>query len=221
MYRVLLLANVMGCQRSEECAAGFELGDDGLCYEIAVEEPTTSPFDTATTPVEAPNLVDVMMEGWPACDSTTGNGEIDLETGCVIGICESDTYEEVVLAVGEPVDMYDYDGSVFAVWLPGVGAYFIDLDVDGQPDPDAMVYYIVVVAGVDLQTEDGLGPDVPMSCFLDAFGDPDFIGIDDLTGDWQILYADWYGPSVRAYDFLDGPFEGSDGIADWLYVAYN
>jgi hypothetical protein len=220
MYRIVLLAGGMGCGGSEECDAGFELGDDGLCYEIADEEPAAT-SDSATTPEDVPDPVDILTAEWPACDATTGNGEIDLEAGCVIGICELDTYEEVVLAVGEPVDTYDYEGSIFAVWLPGVGVYFVDLDLDGQPDPDALVYYIIVTADVDLQTDDGLGPGAPMSCFLDTFGDPDFIGVDDRTGDWQILYMDWYGPSVRAYDFLNGSFEGSDGLADWLYVAYN
>ncbi len=159
------------------CSAGFDLHDDGLCYEIPAED--TDPVDT-DAPEEEPATVEDVLDALPACEGGYDDGRMDIEAGCADGACVGMTYAEINEALAEEGYCFayhiDYDGNeygyAFCDWSNGISTDFADDDFDGLPDEGNRAYSISVNLPFDGGTSDGLSLDAGMRCFVDALGKP-------------------------------------------------
>lgn len=204
-----------------ECIDGFELRNDGHCYPYALTE---EPLDTGTPPDDTGgvvNPIDAWIESWEDCEAGSGNGELDLERACAWGICAGETYDEAVAAAGQPVELDTSDpGWVYAYWGHSVACWYYDNDFDGLPDPDTGCTFVTVFPDSGASTVDGIGSGDSLGCFVDLFGDPGLIEVQDLDG-WQITALEWNDPDLKVWDYYGkGDVEGSDGAADFIYLGY-
>lgn len=160
-------------------------------------------------------IADVATEAGPdisaslrACTAAEGGGEIDLVNACVEDVCVGDTYADVVDRLGTPQDI-----SAWVQWASGVG---VDFDPEGDPPPDeAVAVEIWLVAPYAGRTTNGLGIDVPMSCFIDALGLPDIVDLWTVGNYYVPFGMYWSGPNLSIFDedVLTG---GADNVVDTL-----
>lgn len=192
-----------GCQGDPTaCEAGFELRDDGLCYQD----------DAAPAPA---TLGDV-FDGMEPCDLDPGDGRIDLETGCADGACGDMDYDEINDALGSTgaCSTNTFDATlVSCTWDGGYAASFDDLDADGAPDAGSDAFTLTLDPPYRGTTDAGLGLSVGMRCFVGVLGDPGdvlYVRIDD---EYLAFYMGWDG--LTAYDFYSGEGQfGPDGVVD-------
>ncbi|MES2638787.1 MAG: hypothetical protein V4850_04875 [Myxococcota bacterium] len=179
----MLLLALLACAPDVTCADGSTLGADGLCYEKS----------------SAPPTVDDVLATLPCGEPVTGDGRIDLATGCAAGACVGATYADVSAALGDPghcdTDASEYAGvttsQVYCAWDSHVGVYFADSDRDGVADARAVADGIYTFAGFQGTTTDGLGMDAPLGRFLDALGAPDGVSLVRAGADWSVSAAWW------------------------------
>lgn len=214
---VAMMVLSFGCGKpDDECSPGF-FARDGLCYQV--DEPKTTTSSSSTTP---PDPMGDLRAGWPACDVTSGEGTLDV-AGCALGVCGGETYVDAVASLGEADDLdatVDL-GYVYATWLEGVATWYPDVDVDGEIDEGGLATWVTVYPSSIASSEDGLGPGVAMSCFVDQLGEPDVIDLSFRFDDWEIISLEWYDIDVKVWDFINGrEVDRSDGDADFIYLSY-
>ena len=110
----------------------------------------------------------------PACTSHDGDGRLDLDLGCADGACSSATYDEWVVALGDPGECSQSStgSNVRCEWSQGIRTYFDDDDADGLPDAGDAAGVVYVSPPYDGLTQEGLGLGVSLRCYTDALGDP-------------------------------------------------
>lgn len=215
----MLFITLLACQTPADCAAGFTLDDDGMCYG-------TGPEDTDPPAAEPPTIENV-LEALPACEPVTGSGQLDFITGCADGACPGMTYSEIVTALGDDGvcsgQYLEFDeftlNSASCDWDNGVSTTFADEDRDGVPDEFDTAFSIYVMSTFEGTTEHGLGIGVQTSCFIDELGVPDTVGFTLVDKDWLLSGASWGAGGVSLSDSYNtgGSFE-PDGLADTLYL---
>ena len=197
MFLLLLVACYPG---PSACDSGFEMHDDGLCYEVA-STPTVQDLLDAMTP----------------CDTTSGNGRVDLDTACADGACAGMTYSELNTALDETGTCSENTftpNTAFCGWTDGISTSFDDTDGNGTPDADSASTYLSLSAPYDGTTTDGLGVGVQLSCFVDSLGPPEVIDyLQQSNQDYAPDLMLW--SNVAVTDFLSTDLlPSSDGLAD-------
>jgi hypothetical protein len=210
------------------CAAGFEAGADGLCYEVgsSPDDDTDDPAIDTAPPTgddddDEVTLDDVLAALWP-CTARPGDGELDLGRGCAGTVCAGMTYDELVAELGdaEVCDAltFAFGGYSFSyvdcAWPNGLGGQFDDLDEDGLPDPDSTTFVLSVDPPYAGTTAEGYGLGSEMSCFLQE-GDPDYVAFEEGFRDWEVSYLSFERFSVSDDSGDDYAFL-PDGYADGL-----
>lgn len=206
---MLALLSLLACSNEPDCSIGFQPNPDGNCYEDESE------------PIDIPDdAIAMAYDDFPDCDAEpTGDGTLDLFRRCAGGLCVGMTYDEMVASVGSDADSVDadYDGYLFVGWDDlGVYLWLHDADEDGLPDPDDTTWRIVVQPWFAGTTDDGLGTDMSLACFVDVLGDPDAITFEP-DGGWHPASLIYYvGFTVR--DYVDLGEFGGDGRSDYLWL---
>ncbi|MFN7143576.1 MAG: hypothetical protein ACK4YP_07375 [Myxococcota bacterium] len=216
-----MLFLLLACAPASECADGFTLRDDGLCY--ATDDGAPDDEEEPAPEAEPPTVEDLLL-ALPACEPTVTDGRVDLYAGCADGICSGMTYDQIVTEAGEPDDCYTfwytYDGhtggSLNCAWA-GVDADFDDTDHDGVADVGSSTYGVGLTGSHDGGTTTGLGIGATFACFVDELGYPDSVRFEALDKDWLVTSMSWSEHSVYAYDYYDarGGFE-PDGVVDTM-----
>lgn len=152
----------------------------------------------------------------PPCESSSGDGRIDLGTACADGACAGATYAQWAAALGEPAKCTtSYMGSMHCEWGNGVSGYFDDEDDDGAADPESTGNIVFLDPPYDGATTDGLGVGVSMACFGDALGLPDALALDRHEDRYLVTEAHYDEIEVELAD-LEGPNGENlpDGLVD-------
>jgi hypothetical protein len=192
-----------------DCSAGFDLRDDGLCYEIPVED--TDPVDT-DVPEAEPATVEDVLDALPACEGGYDDGRIDIEAGCADGACAGMTYDDINEALAEEGDCssyyVDFDGYAYGysmcAWSNGVSTDFADDDQDGVPDAGDRAYSIALDLPYDGGTAEGLSLDSHPRCFVDVLGDPSSASFAmDEDGEWLVRSIAYTDLGLYVYDSYD------------------
>ncbi|MDP2306066.1 MAG: hypothetical protein Q8P18_08560 [Pseudomonadota bacterium] len=167
-----MLVLLAACTPGSPCPDGTTRRDDGLCYAPGV--PASGP------------TADEVVAALPACTLGEGNGRLDLEQRCLDGACAGDSYEDMNRAVGEEGLC---DGSATRTpdrphwftpceWSAGFSSYFpaigeADGPYDYVPEPDVRTGWPLESDGAYTgTTTEGLGIASPLSCWIDALGEP-------------------------------------------------
>jgi hypothetical protein len=151
------------------CSDGFEMHDDGLCYEISEAAPT--------------DLYEVWVDELEDCEGV-GDGRLDL-IGCVDGVCIGDTLATFTTAFGEA----DCSNG-FCRWPNGVTIY-----VGSGSRADS----VSVADPYDGTTEHGAGIGASTRCLVDEMGDPDSVTFepdDEVLGDGATWFDPAYVSST-------------------------
>lgn len=186
------------------CADGFEARLDGLCYERIVGDDGDPPI-VPPDPVEPVPPADEVLAALAPCTATgTGNGLLDLTTGCAAGVCAgATTYDGFVAALGlptecEPVAFTFYDstyGDVSCRWAQGVSASFEDEDLDEEADPESVPFSLDVDTAYVGTTAEGYGLGSELSCFADHDA-PTGVATAEVDGAWVVTRISFDGYSV-------------------------
>jgi hypothetical protein len=188
------------------CRGGYSLEQDGHCY------PPPDEVDLA-----------LALDELPTCPSQQGDGTIDLLAGCQEVACPGTTYDEISDSVHDWPDCttasWD-DERVYCTWQEaGIEGLFADSDEDTVPDPDAGNERVRLLPPNEARTDDGLGVGTPPSCWVDALGPPDWIGIDDVAGTLEIQEMFWERYGVNVYDWgTDDDSGKANGLIDNVYL---
>mgnify|MGYP001425106822 CR=1 FL=1 len=167
MIGVGVLGVLAGCgEDPRDCVAGFELGEDGLCYQDDVADD-----DDGDDLVTFADFIDATA---PCTSETTGDGSLDVYAGCIDEACLGDSWEAWTAAHGDAdCEFEPATESAECSWF-GFVVYFPDSDQDGEPDPGAEAVEVMVGELFRGATADGLTVGVELGCVTDAFGDPSF-----------------------------------------------
>jgi hypothetical protein len=170
---------LLSCVAQPECEAGWTEQADGTCWREVV------------TPWSGPAEVSDLLDALPACTFALPSDRLDLWGACADGICVGDTYDTVTAAFGEPTctsdEVFGYGYLVsWCAWPNGLEAWIDDKDEDGAPDGDAPLGSLYLRAPYSGTTEEGLGRGVGFSCFVDVYGDPDWLGVSHDGTEWRI-----------------------------------
>lgn len=127
---MLLLLSALAC-RTATCEKGFELREDGLCYQILSTEtgedadtgaPTGEDTDTGAAETgdtgggaetaesgetgavveDEPTTLDDVLDDLEPCAPISGDGSLDLEGHCVDGLCVGDSVSDAFATFGTP-----------------------------------------------------------------------------------------------------------------------
>lgn len=218
---MLLLALLPGCG-APDCADGFDLGDDGLCYEAPVD--CGDGFERRDdglcyeVPVEpAPVTLADWLDTLPVCRPLgEGDGRLDLDRGCADGICAGDDVGTAAAVAGEPA-CDDGDTILTCDWGKGLSVYLYDLSGDGLSDDDLILFVSVEIA-YDGLTTDGLGISADMTCFLEAYGEPTGLSVQEDAG-WTVTSLDYPQFSVGDSRVNKSGDYAPDGLADSLFLS--
>lgn len=203
--------------RSTICVLAFTLTACGDPNSVVCGDGTTEADGVCTAdPVDdpaPPTLEDVLAELTP-CTSTTGNGQIDLTTGCAGEVCAGMSYGEIVDVLGEGT--CDGFGTFwFCDWSVG-----ITVGVNGDelgPDPAEVPYSVDLDERYKGTTTDGLGVGLQLACFLDALPKPDSVFFTLVGARFALDGVGWYAaPNVSVDDRFGGGKDGTkpDGLVD-------
>jgi len=144
---MLILLIALACVGGSECQKGFELRDDGLCYEIPGEDSGSSQDTGSTDSAESAQPVDTgdsaaptdtgtdsgpgdddettlddVLLSLPPCEFGSTDGRLDLLGFCADDVCVGDEAEWVQASLG-PAD----DRSILAVTYSGYSYAYIYL----------------------------------------------------------------------------------------------
>ncbi len=188
------------------CRDGFARAADGHCY------PPAPTFTTVDFEAALANL--------GPCEPRDEGVATDLQSGCSYYFCPGDTFEEAVDLLGDNYTCSEASGDAFCLWEAiGIEGRWDDDDDDGLPDEGDGNQRVHITDGSLAATDDGLGMDVPISCFVDSLGPPDRFTVVDTVDGLMIEFMDWDDAGLLLYDFYDtNRFLGSDGRADELYL---
>lgn len=197
---MVVFLSLAGCADGLVCGAGT-LEEEGVCsaQEVDATDPTMG------------DLLDTL----PECGVTTGDGSLDLVTGCLGSACVGQTLSELEAAFGETAVCSSFSTTVFCEWTHGVSTGFDD-DGTGIANPTAISTYLSLRTPNDAATLDGLGVGASMSCFLDALGLPETLSYEEAGGSYELVGLNYYDAGVFVSD--DGGFIAPpDGQADDLF----
>jgi len=204
-----LAAGAAGCgPRLTElpCREGFTRAADGHCY------PPPTEFTTVDLDAAVANL--------PACEIRASPFLIDLDSGCALGMCPGDLFEESVATFGSGYTCFTANGDAYCGWEEvGVEGRWDDDDEDGQPDPKAFNQRVHLTRDAVVATSEGLGTDASMSCFIDTLGHPDRMTVIDTVDGLAIEFMDYDDAGMLVYDTVDrNDIFGPDGFVDDLFL---
>jgi hypothetical protein len=203
------VALLAACGKGEvdDCKAGFELRDDGLCYEQA-----------AATEVN----LDALLDAFPECELGEPNGAMDLVAYCAGPGCAGDTFAELEEAYG-PGECgsigYGRSECYWAEW--DVVGNYLDDEADGVIADDQLATGLWVGAAFPGGTEDGLAPNSSIRCYVDVLGLPTWMEpVMDTTGTdpWFAWWAYDFGAFFLVDRFDSGNNPGGDGIPEYLWL---
>ena len=138
-----------------------------------------------------PTVADV-LDALAACEPLPGDGRIDLERACADDACASMTYDEMNAALGEDGDCMGWTPTqVKCTWSNGIYRLFADADDDDIPDEDFESGVLWLDVPYDGATLDGLGVDVPLSCFIEVLGYPQHLDFYGWNGDYSVSHMQW------------------------------
>ncbi len=198
----------LGCQQGlpDGCDTGFELREDGRCYQSS-DEPTSMA-----------NLLDDLG----ACEPLAPGTEIDFDLGCVAGLCPGMTLLELEAEASESAactyDSLDYGEFtltyVDCAFSNGVQASFSGTEDDVEPT-ETPADAIEIGPGFTGSGPTGVGIDASLLCAYDAFGLPSDVRF-ERTLTWNFKVTDLRYSTVA---FVDSAFddEGLDGLIDRIY----
>ncbi|MCA9489943.1 MAG: hypothetical protein KC621_08470 [Myxococcales bacterium] len=111
----------------------------------------------------------------PPCHLAEAGTRLDLASGCADGVCDGDTYDQMVAVLG--VGSCDSSDVVpetsFCDWQAGaLNTHFDDQDLDGAPDPGAPALGLYLREGWSGSDPDGLGLRVSLACWYEVLGEP-------------------------------------------------
>lgn len=211
-WSLLLLPLFAACaaESSATCADGFALRGDGLCYEEAV------------TPEDDTGAPDALVAAGGECIPGATDGRIDVTAACVDGVCAGERFDTIDGRFGEASCAALFPGFLECTWPNGIGGAFDDYDEDGVPDEHAFAWGMYVQAPFDGGTRDGIGVGASMSCFFDAFGEPDQAEMAWADGEWSVTAVAFDLLGLYAYDLGGAYGGGPDGKVDYiaLYGTY-
>jgi hypothetical protein len=193
---MLVSLMILACGEPDPvCDDGFDLHDDGMCYEVG--------GDDTTVPTTGDSVYDAWLASQAPCEADGGDGRLDL-VGCVEGVCIGDGYDDWVAVFGEPDCGFSCD------WPNGVGASF-------SGGASGTAEYVTIDVPYDGTTAGGAGLGASTRCFVDELGTPGAVQFEpggSVLGD----QATWYDPAFVSAS--DGGFSGSaDGLVDRLFLA--
>ncbi len=190
-----------------DCVEGFEMGEDGLCYQAA-------PQDHEIT------LAD-LLDSLEDCEPLAAGDEIDLASGCIEGLCTGMTLAELEAAAGEVVecDTDEFVGSGYTFrWADctfsnGVEASFSSYE-DGVEATDNPVDSLTIEEGYVGSSPEGIGIDADMVCLYAYYGVPYAVELQDvLVGPHRPTYMQFLDAAAYDYPYDEG---GIDGRVDRL-----
>lgn len=218
----MLFLALLACRTNADCADGFTLADDGMCYgKEAVDT------DEDTTPTPEPATLQDVLDAWPACEPVLADGRLDVFAGCADGACIGMTYDEIGSVLGDEgrcsrfhLQIGDRVSSGVSCSWNGIGATFADEDGDGVADPGSTAYALRLEAPFDGGSPEGLGLGASFACFRDTFGEPNSVYFESEGPDWFVTSAEWDDQGVFASDSSGsgGSYE-PDGLVDALWVS--
>jgi len=130
----------------------------------------------------------------PACEVRDADSRIDVTLGCADGACSDDTYDAFNSAIGETGSCSTTSGFAFCDWEEDtLGSFFDDVDGDDVPDVDAPAQGVYLDPGFDGATEDGLGLDVSLACWIVVYGYTDlatYTTVDEVQYISQLQWGD-------------------------------
>ncbi|MDP2306067.1 MAG: hypothetical protein Q8P18_08565 [Pseudomonadota bacterium] len=199
---------LLACAPPPDCMEGYAANADGICLAE-----TTGPFSGGSS-------VDELLDALPPCEAMEAGDRIDPDAACVDGACANNTFTEIDAALGGDAscirrfDDQHLDVHADCSWPRGITTSFSDYDDDGVPDADSLASPLYLVPPYDGASQDGLGLEAGLGCFVDAYGPPE----------WMYLVHDgehwWPGTLVWNSDTLDvgwtpesGPW---DGTPSWI-----
>jgi hypothetical protein len=222
-----MLTLLLACAE-RDCREGFDLGDDGLCYEDADADSDDTGTEGSATDDTADSdgtadggstsdpyiSKEELLALLPPCEPADGPVNIDIAAGCAGGACLDMTYAEVTGVLGDPAEC-DWNGCT---WDIGLVLEFES--EEDQPLAEDPVTSVDVEDEFDGATEDGLGPGASLSCFLEALGEVSSIFVLGRDGGlviWSLNFSDPMDVAV----FDDEALIGSpDGLANNFYMEW-
>ena len=163
------------------------------------------------------------------CDDLGPGDRLDIEYGCADGVCaDVHTYGEVVeLRGGEPqhCDPYEIEilgepdiNAIDCQWSGGFAAIFEDDGDDGEVSDDDGARYLRLTELWDGSGPDGLGVNLPVRCFIEVYGEPDYI----YEGDDPEYpkHAFWAAAGFSVSDYYDNGTDDyeQDGLVEDLVL---
>ena len=187
---ILLITSGACTSEDAVCIDGFELGDDGLCYQVD----DSDDLEDGATPTTYGEFLSAIA---PCTTEQTGDGELDLYAACIGDACIDEAIEDWVAAHGEGDCIAIEDSpNTECTWL-GFGVEFADDDADGEPNVGALAEVFVTSGLFSGATTDGLTTGIPLSCFTDVFGDPSFY----FGGDSGFQSLSFFSPFIGVSSF--------------------
>lgn len=131
-----------------------------------------------------------LISALPACGSTQGDGRLDLDKGCVNGLCLRDNVE----GIEAECSISETNGNPLCSPEPGVTFW------DHRADPRRMspqVRALYLRPDFTGKTRDGLGLGTSMACWLAALGTPDDVSLSRVGARFTINELHWDEPKVK------------------------
>jgi len=201
---------------TEDCDEGFERHADGNCYETESKDSE----DTGTPPAPEGSPLEEMLDALPPCESTTGDGELDLANLCAGPLCVDMTYAELYAADAEEPDCdFDADDDFVCTWGSlGLEVWFWDENDDEVIESDQFPTGMYAYEGFDGSTQGGVRVGASVACFIDDLGNPLELTLFDYGGEFWVYYYAFNDYDVYAVDAYDGFAFGGDGYADAIWL---
>ncbi|TVQ86952.1 MAG: hypothetical protein EA397_19460 [Deltaproteobacteria bacterium] len=206
----------VGCgNETPECPEGFIASGDWLCLQASANSDHGS---------SAPVSLDAVLAELPPCTAEAGDGELDMELGCMGEACAGMTYAELVAVFdADPEctftsyasESFEFE-SAQCSWEAGVSGTFSA--EEGQVVVDSTTTSLRLGMDVTATTDGGVGIDSELSCFIDELGRPETVFYSWRLMGWELLAVGF--PTVTIYDYYDnltGEF-GPDGLVEEIVL---
>jgi hypothetical protein len=164
-----------------------------------------TPSEEAPSPAGAPDVVNELgftaselAARLPACTAEAGNGALDLDQGCVAGLCVGSPVAEAV--AGAACEDLTFAQSVSCRPHQEGGAHRIGLsfhDLRGRrPHASDAIDAVYMAKSATASTTDGLGIGVSLACFLDRYGAPEAVEVRRVRDRYEVTELRFASPRV-------------------------